>query len=67
MVGRVEEETRRGGKDRATMTHERWEVGNDVVCRRCGRSEAGEGTGRKALDDACLGSAGGASAGTHHG
>ena len=54
-----EEEAGGGGKGRATMTHEKWEVGSEVACRRCGRRERKTGGGRKPLDDACLGSAAG--------
>ena len=59
MGAQLEGEERRGEKDRATMTHERWEEGNVVVCRRRGRREERTGVGRRPLDDACLGSAGG--------
>ena len=40
-----EEEAGGGGKGRATMTHEKWEVGGEVACRRCGRRERKTGGG----------------------
>ena len=54
-----EAEATRGEKARATMTHERWEERGSVACRRRGRREEGTSGGRRPLDDACLGSAGG--------
>ena len=48
-----------GNRERGTMTHERWRMGKKVSCRRCGREDTEAGAGRRSLDDACVGSAGG--------
>ena len=52
-------EDRGTGRERDTMTHERWESRDMVYCRRCGREEKKEKEGRRALDDACTGAAAG--------
>ena len=48
-----------GRRERGTMTHERWRMGVEVSCRRCGREDTEAGGHRRSLDDACVGSAGG--------
>ena len=45
-------------RQRGTMTHERWRLGNKVSRRRW-REDVMGGEGRRALDDACAGSAAG--------
>ena len=47
------------GKQRGTMTHEKWRVGSKVPCRGCGREDAAEKGLGKVLMDACKGRAGG--------
>ena len=56
---RAEASSNDESRQRGTMTHERWRLGNKVSCRRCGREEVMGGEGRRALDDACAGSAAG--------
>ena len=48
-----------GGRQRGTMTHEKWKIGPSIACRRCGREEAGGIEGKRLLHDACAGSAAG--------
>ena len=54
-----EENARAGGRQRGTMTHEKWRVGSKVLCRRCGREDGADRGLGKVLMDACKGSAGG--------
>ena len=55
----TDEGARVEGKQRATMTHEKWKLGERLLCRRCGREEGEEKGSGRALGDACKGSAGG--------
>ena len=56
---RAEEWAGGEGRQRITMTHEKWKVGKKYLCRRCGREDEGDKPHCKALVDACKGSAGG--------